>query len=78
MSAHRSQSTTDEVGERGLAWMLRLPRPLFRLVFGREWFIEDGRRPPRRPLDDVLATLRSPAGGQRTVPTGTTSPAMGE
>jgi len=58
MRAHRSQTTTDSDVERGLAWMLRLPKPLYRLVFGREWFIEHGRRPSGHPLDDVLATLR--------------------
>jgi LmbE family N-acetylglucosaminyl deacetylase len=39
MRAHASQSTADGA-ERGLAWMLRLPAPLFRLAFRREWFIE--------------------------------------
>lgn len=62
MRAHRSQTTTDTDIERGLAWMLRLPGPLYRLAFGREWFIEHGRRPSRRPLDDVLATLRNISG----------------
>jgi LmbE family N-acetylglucosaminyl deacetylase len=58
MLAHHSQGTSDGPVERGLTWMLRLPRPLYRLVFGREWFIERGRRPDPHPLDDVLATLR--------------------
>jgi LmbE family N-acetylglucosaminyl deacetylase len=58
MAAHRSQRTTDASIERGLAWMLRLPIPLYRLVFGREWFIERGRARPSRPLDDVFDTLR--------------------
>lgn len=58
MRAHSSQATSDTGAERGLAWMLRLPRPLYRLMFRHEWFVEHGRRPPRRPLDDVLATLR--------------------
>lgn len=58
MSAHRSQSTTDGAAERGLAWMMRLPKPLYRLVFGREWFIERDRHPARRPMDDVLHSLR--------------------
>lgn len=62
MSAHHSQSTSDDAMERGLAWMLRLPRPLYRLVFGREWFIERGRPPARRPIDDVLDTVRRDAG----------------
>lgn len=58
MSAHHSQSTTDAAIERGLAWMLRLPKPFYRLVFGREWFVERGRQPANRPIDDILDTLR--------------------
>ena len=63
MSAHHSQSTTDAGIERGLAWMLRLPKPLYRLVFGREWFIERGRHPGERPVDDILYTLRDTSVG---------------
>ena len=58
MAAHHSQSTADGGDVRGLRWMLRLPAPLYRLVFGREWYVERGRRPSGRPLDDVLDTLR--------------------
>ena len=58
MSAHSSQATSDAGMERGLAWMLRLPRPLYRLIFGHEWFVELGRVPSRRPLDDVLTGVR--------------------
>jgi LmbE family N-acetylglucosaminyl deacetylase len=58
MAAHVSQAGADE-GTRTLAVMLRLPQPLFRLAFGREWYVEQGR-PPRRPLlDDVFATVRA-------------------
>ena len=71
MRAHATQSVGDtgaaaagrpigpvSGGDRTLAFCLRLPRPLFRLAFGREWFIERGRL-PRRPLsDDVFASLR--------------------
>lgn len=57
MAAHASQATADE-GVRTLAVFLRLPGPLFRLVFGREWFVERGRRPGRQPLDDIFATLQ--------------------
>jgi hypothetical protein len=39
--------------------MLRLPRPLFRLAFGREWYVERGRRPGPQLLDDVFATVRA-------------------
>ncbi|WP_121195017.1 PIG-L family deacetylase [Motilibacter peucedani] len=57
MSAHASQGSAD-TGVRTLAVLLRLPRPLFRVVFAREWYVERGRRPGGKPLDDVFATLR--------------------
>jgi LmbE family N-acetylglucosaminyl deacetylase len=56
MRAHVSQTTTDGV-ERNLAWFLRLPPPLFRLAFGREWFVEHDRPADKPPLDDILASL---------------------
>lgn len=57
MAAHASQADADE-GVRTLAVLLRLPRPLFRLALGREWFVEPGRVPGPL-LDDVLTSLRS-------------------
>ncbi|MFL6027680.1 MAG: PIG-L deacetylase family protein [Friedmanniella sp.] len=57
MLAHVSQATSAE-GARTLALLLKLPRPLFRRVLGREWFVEQGR-PRGAVLDDVLATLRT-------------------
>jgi len=57
MLAHQSQTSDDGGSERGLAWMLRTPQPLFRLLFSREWFVEHGRQVSSPPLDDVLATL---------------------
>jgi LmbE family N-acetylglucosaminyl deacetylase len=62
MAAHASQATADS-GDRTLAALLRLPRPVYRRVLGREWFIERGRRPARPLLDDVFATLRVPHAG---------------
>jgi len=56
MRAHLSQTTADGV-ERNLAWFLRLPAPLFRLAFGREWFVEHGRTAARPPSGDILAGL---------------------
>jgi LmbE family N-acetylglucosaminyl deacetylase len=56
LAAHASQATADRV-DRTLAWSLRLPRPLFRRVFGYEWFVEVGRAPGRPLCDDALATL---------------------
>ena len=55
--AHASQAS-GETPDRTIAWMLRLPRPVFTMVLGREWFCEVGRTPGRRRLDDPLASLR--------------------
>jgi hypothetical protein len=60
MQAHASQMTADG-DARILARLLQLPDRLFRVAMGREWFVERGRIPTRRPLDDVLATLRQPS-----------------
>ncbi len=56
MAAHASQTTADNT-DRTLAWALRLPRPLFRLAFGHEWFVEVGRAPGTALLGDPLATF---------------------
>jgi LmbE family N-acetylglucosaminyl deacetylase len=57
LRAHASQATADDPGLRTVAALLRLPRPLARLVLGREWFHAPDRRPG--PLsDDVFAGLR--------------------
>lgn len=62
MAAHASQATADtEV--RTLAVFLRFPRPLYRLVFRHEWFVERSRPPVRPLVDDPLETLRD---GRRT------------
>lgn len=39
MRAHASQATSDS-GDRTLGIFLRIPRPLYDLVFGREWYSE--------------------------------------
>ena len=57
MQAHASQATADS-GDRTLAALLRLPRPLYRLALGREWFVQPGRTPGAKPLDDIFAGLR--------------------
>jgi LmbE family N-acetylglucosaminyl deacetylase len=56
MQAHTSQRAA-AAGERSLAFCLRLPTPLFRLVFGHEWFVERGRAvgQPRSP--DIFSSL---------------------
>ncbi|MGW7684073.1 PIG-L deacetylase family protein [Kribbella sp. NPDC054772] len=55
--AHASQASADQ-GDRTLALLLKLPPWLFRLLLGREWYVEHGRTPGAR-LDDLFATLRS-------------------
>jgi LmbE family N-acetylglucosaminyl deacetylase len=57
MRAHASQAGggTDT---RTLAYCLRLPRPLYRLAFGIEWFVEPDR-PAGAPISgDIFAALR--------------------
>jgi LmbE family N-acetylglucosaminyl deacetylase len=58
LTAHASQAGADE-GTRTIAVLLRLPGPLFRLVLGREWFVERGRTPGRPLLDDIFASVRA-------------------
>ncbi|MDQ1742298.1 MAG: hypothetical protein QOE23_637 [Pseudonocardiales bacterium] len=61
MAAHASQATGGD--RRTLALFLKLPGPLYRRVFGTEWFVEAGREPNRPPLSDLFASLRpGPAG----------------
>jgi LmbE family N-acetylglucosaminyl deacetylase len=56
MQAHASQATADDA-DRTLAFFLRLPVPLFRLVFGREWFVAHGTRGAAGPLDgDIFSS----------------------
>ncbi|HEX8768866.1 MAG TPA: PIG-L family deacetylase [Jatrophihabitans sp.] len=57
MAAHASQAAGG-AGPRTLAFLLRLPGPLYRRVLGTEWFIEAGRPPGRTPLPDLFASLR--------------------
>lgn len=57
MAAHGSQRRGDGT-VRLLDHVLRLPLPLFGLVFGHEWFVERGRIPHGKE-DDVFASLRN-------------------
>ncbi|HET6209019.1 MAG TPA: PIG-L family deacetylase [Jatrophihabitans sp.] len=58
MRAHASQAGGGS-DTRTLAWLLRLPRPLARLVLGTEWFVEAGVPPAASgPSDDIFQTLR--------------------
>ncbi len=56
MAAHASQRRGG--GQpRALDRMVGLPRPLFALAFGHEWYVEHGRAPGRRERD-IFATAR--------------------
>lgn len=46
MRAHASQATADGGADRTLAAFLRIPRPAYDLVFGREWFVAPGHTGP--------------------------------
>ena len=59
MQAHVSQAGGG--GVRTLALLLHLPGPLYRLVLGREWFVERGRAAGPRS-DDVFSALRPRSG----------------
>lgn len=59
MRAHASQAAGG-TGDRTLAAFVRMPRLLFRQVFGHEWFIQPGPV-PTRPHTDVFATVPIPA-----------------
>ena len=56
MAAHGSQRRGPG-RRRVIDRFVALPEPLFRLAFGREWYVEQGRPGPGR-LDDVFCTLR--------------------
>jgi LmbE family N-acetylglucosaminyl deacetylase len=43
MRAHASQTSADGGADRTLAAFLRIPRPLFDVVFGREWYVDAAR-----------------------------------
>ncbi len=55
MAAHASQARGGR-DDRTLQVLLRLPRPLFRLVLGREWYVEPGRQLGDVRASDVFAS----------------------
>lgn len=57
MRAHASQAE-GSADTRTLAYCLKLPRPLYRLAFGTEWFVETGRPVGGSTSDDIFASLR--------------------
>ncbi len=55
MAAHTSQASGGD-GDRTLAVMLRIPGPLYRLIFGTEWYVRRDLPPGTRrthPFDDL-------------------------
>ena len=57
MRAHASQASADGGADRTLAAFLRIPRPLYDVVFGREWFV-DPAHPRGAPISrDIFAGL---------------------
>ena len=54
MRAHASQATADGGADRTLAAFLRIPRPLYDLVFGREWYVDAGRPAGRGVSHDIF------------------------
>ena len=57
MRAHVSQASADNGADRTLAAFLRIPRPLYDVVFAHEWFV-DPTHPPGAPVArDVFAGL---------------------
>jgi LmbE family N-acetylglucosaminyl deacetylase len=57
MRAHASQASADGGADRTLAAFLRIPRPLYDLVFGREWYVDPSARPGDPIRRDVFEGL---------------------
>ncbi len=85
MRAHASQASAEGGADRTLAAFLRIPRPLFDLVFGREWYVDataearetcpvDGRT---CTLDQEMCTVDREAARAARKPAGARSPVGG-
>ena len=57
MRAHASQASADGGADRTLAAFLRIPRPLYDLVFGREWYVDPAAAPGGPIRRDVFDGL---------------------
>lgn len=55
MRAHASQAAADDGADRTLGQFLRVPRPIYDVVFGREWFRDPAHSGP--VSDDIFAGL---------------------
>lgn len=60
MRAHASQAVADGGADRTLAAFLRIPRPVYDLVFGREWYVAPGHTGPvsHDIFEDTLEEVR--------------------
>lgn len=54
--AHASQATADDM-DRTIAFLLRLPPPLFRLVLGSEWFVQRHAVRPSPLANSIFTAL---------------------
>ncbi len=58
MAAHATQAAADDGADRTLGAFLAIPRPLYDVVFAREWFVDAGGPPPGRHRErDIFAGL---------------------
>jgi len=57
MLAHASQASADGGADRTLAAFLRIPRPLYDVVFAREWFVDPAHPPGSTLASDIFAGL---------------------
>ncbi len=57
MRAHASQASADGGTDRTLSAFLRIPRPLYDLVFGHEWYVDPSGGQPSGIRKDVFAGL---------------------
>lgn len=62
MAAHATQAAADDGADRTLAAFGRIPRPLYDVIFGREWFVDatGGAHPHERLETDIFAGLPEP------------------
>ena len=58
MRAHHSQATGPQE-TRTLEIFEQLPAPVFRAIFRREWYVQVGTTPGRRPVRTFLADIRT-------------------
>ncbi|AKU16054.1 PIG-L deacetylase family protein [Luteipulveratus mongoliensis] len=55
MRAHASQASADGGADRTLGMFLKIPRPAYDLIFGREWFVDPTHQGP--VSDDIFEGL---------------------